>query len=185
MACSQRPSSCCQSTGTIGRYRRPMARNLARADSSRARSGSSLRVTPVRRGAYEHGWTACPCPHKHSAGLPVRIALAKTPPPVVTVHRSSPAPSGQRRWRGYGGPTRAGTATHRLDEPKGLPATVCQPCGAQEPGRYRQQGPRRTERTVRTGRVACPCPLNVGLFGAGSDAPHPSKPGLPAGAWGG
>ena len=29
-----------------------MARNLARADSSRARSGSSLRVTPVRRGAY-------------------------------------------------------------------------------------------------------------------------------------
>ena len=29
-----------------------MTRNLARADSSRARSGSSLRVTPVRRGAY-------------------------------------------------------------------------------------------------------------------------------------
>ena len=29
-----------------------MARNLAHAESSRARSGSSLRVTPVRRGAY-------------------------------------------------------------------------------------------------------------------------------------
>ena len=51
-ASRQRLRSCCQSTGTIGRYCRPMARNLAHADSSRARSGSSLRVTPVRRGAY-------------------------------------------------------------------------------------------------------------------------------------
>ena len=29
-----------------------MARNLAHAESSRERSGSSLRVTPVHRGAY-------------------------------------------------------------------------------------------------------------------------------------
>ena len=131
-------------------------------------------VTTRGRFGGRYGHSGPPTPDtEHSAGLPVRIALAKAPPPVVTVHRSSPAPSGLRRWRGYGGPTRAGTATLRSDEPKGLPATVCQPCGAQEPGRYRQQGPRRTERTVRTGRVACPCPLNVGLFGAGSDPPPP------------
>ena len=135
-------------------------------------------------GRYGHSGPPVP-DSRHSAGLPVQSRTSEGSPPVVTVHRSSPAPSGQRRWRGYGGPTRAGTATHRLDEPKGLPATVCQPCGAQEPGRYRQQGPRRTERTVQTGRVARPCPLNVGLFGAGSDTLPPSKPGLPAGAWGG
>ena len=42
----------------------------------------------------------------------------------------------------------------------------------------------RRGRPERTGGLARPCPLNVGLFGAGSDGSPPSNPGLPAGTWG-
>ena len=49
---SRRSRSCRQSTETIGRYRRPTASAMPRAQSTRVRSGSVACVTAVHRGAY-------------------------------------------------------------------------------------------------------------------------------------
>ena len=49
---SRRSRSCRQSTETIGRYRRPTASAMPRAQSTRVRSGSIACVTAVHRGAY-------------------------------------------------------------------------------------------------------------------------------------
>ena len=79
----------------------------------------------------------------------------------------------------YGGSPRADTARTRSDGPKGLPRTRASP---RSRGGYRPAGAPNSERAVRTGRLADPCPLNVGLFGAGSVPPSStSNPGLPAG----
>ena len=51
-ASGKQSKSLCLSAGLIGRYRRPIARPASAARSSRERSGSSLRVTTVRRGTY-------------------------------------------------------------------------------------------------------------------------------------
>ena len=49
---SRRSRSCRQSTETIGRYRRPTASAMPRAQTTRVRSGSIACVTAVHRGAY-------------------------------------------------------------------------------------------------------------------------------------
>ena len=97
----------------------------------------------------------------------------------MPTHRSSPVPSTTQRWRCMGavrvqtlpGLGRTGRRVYR--------ATRASP---RSRGGYRPAGAPNSERAVRTGRLADPCPLNVGLFGAGSDAPpSTSNPGLPAG----
>ena len=121
-----------------------------------------------------------PLPQTHrGAACPISHWLYRATHPVVPTHRSSPAPSTTQRWRCMGavrvqtlpGLGRTGRRVYR--------ATHASP---RSRGGYRPAGAPNSERAVRTGRLADPCPLNVGLFGAGSDAPPTaSHPGLPAG----
>ena len=99
---------------------------------------STTRV-PIELGGGT-GTQATPAPDlRHSAGPSVRKRTgAQATPPVVTAHRSSPAPSAWGCMSSPGGrETRAGTLAHRSDGPKGLAARTRTP---RSRGGYRLAG---------------------------------------------
>ena len=127
------------------------------------------------------GYARPPLPHKHTAGLPVhsRTGGPRTPPLAATL--LPPVPSSQ--WcmscrESFG----------RVQAPlpfgwtgRGDWHALCVGPGA---GGDLLQGPPRTERAVRTGGLARPCPRKWGFLERVVMAPPPSNPGLPAGTWG-
>ena len=130
--------------------------------------------------------TARACPPapdtRHSAGPSVcNLTGEQATPPVVTAHRSSPAPSALWCMSSPEGPeTRAGTTRHWLDGPKGLAAHTRAP---RSRGGYRPAGnPAPSASCSGRARVdESPAHLAWGFLERVVEAPSPSNPGLPAG----
>ena len=123
----------------------------------------------------QHGWTACPCPHKHSAGLPVHSRTSEGSPPggdsSPLLARPLRSPALARVWWPYAcrhrnpsvgrakGSTRNGLPTLRSPGAGEVP-----PAGASENRTHCANGtsgaPLPTERGAfrRTERVVTPSP---------------------------
>ena len=98
-----------------------------------------LRELPIGFGDGTGTQARPPLTPGNSAGLSVRNRTGEqATPPVVTAHRSSPAPSAWGCMSSPGGrETRAGTLTHRSDGPRGLAAHTRAP---RSRGGYRLAG---------------------------------------------
>ena len=98
-----------------------------------------LRELPIGFGDGTGTQARPPLTPGNSAGLSVRnLTGEQATPPVVTAHRSSPAPSARGCMSSPGGrETRAGTLTHRSDGPRGLAAHTRAP---RSRGGYRLAG---------------------------------------------
>ena len=140
-----------------------------------------LRELPIGFGDGTGTQARPPLTPGNSAGLSVRNRTGEqATPPVVTAHRSSPAPSAPWCMSSPGGrETRAGTTRHRLDGPRGLAAHTRAP---RSRGGYRLAGDP-TPSASCSGRAwvdASPAHLAWGFLERVVKAPPPSNSGLPA-----